>query len=210
MRVILLGIELINLTTAKLLAEKGYEVTIVEERTKQEVTEHFLSVFFEDQIFIKKMDKQLRELGVTLRYACKAIKFMTEEKRIRALCIINEQYETETLMADRFVAALDYKTRSVLNLLNIKSTAQFIEFSHMQHSDTLIGKSSYENLLLNVGQVLMGITAINQSAKILSDTLYNPSLSQQQNIFSKEFSLKLISNIKKSVQRFLTSYLLTN
>ncbi|MES2205677.1 MAG: hypothetical protein V4525_02640 [Pseudomonadota bacterium] len=212
MRVILLGLELINLSTAYHLAEIGYEVTLIEERTEAEIKRDGLSVYIENHSFIHEMDNKLRELGVHFRYGCKARKFVTEGKVVRSLSIINEYNYEETLVADRFVAALDYKTRPALKSLNISSPSQFKPFNNEHYHNSLIGKSNYSNLFLNVGQVMIGRTAVSQSGKQLADFIYNPSFAEfyDQPSFIKEGFLKIFSGLSNTIQKFFKVALITN
>ena len=204
MRVILLGVELINLSTANHLAKKGYEVTIIEARTEHEIKEKCLSVDIDDHSVINKMEHALKQLGVHFRYGCSASKFIVEGKRVRGVSISNEDNEHETLFADRFVAAFDYKTRPVLSTLNIHSASNFKLFTECEYNNPLIGRSHYTNLFLNIGQVIMGSATIAQSAETLAEAIYNPVTLATEKAFFENTS-HFFSDFSKNMNHFFST-----
>ncbi|MES2206260.1 MAG: NAD-binding protein [Pseudomonadota bacterium] len=210
MRVILLGVELINLSTANHLAEKGYEVTIIEARTEHEIKEKCLSVDIDDHVFINQMENKLKQLGVNFRYGCNARKFITEGKRVRGVSIRNECYESETLFAERFVAAFDYKTRFILSTLKIHSPSNFKMFTECEYKNPLIGQSHYNNLFLNVGQVIMGSTTIAQSAKTLAEAIHKPITLAAEKEFCEDTSSQFFSDLSKNMNQFFSSCFAVN
>ncbi|MES2207656.1 MAG: hypothetical protein V4525_12805 [Pseudomonadota bacterium] len=207
MRVIMLGSELINLSTANYLAEAGYEITVIENLSEKNSKKNLLQFPVENHLFLNTIENNLAHAGVNFRYECKVVKFITEGKIIRAISIINEYNEPEILFADRFIAAVDYRNHSILKTLGIYSPSQFKPFNNEPFRNPLIGRSYYTNLYLSVGQSIIGMNAVSQSGKFLADFIYNPSeikFPPQESFLERTLSniIPFYSSLSASIQRF--------
>ncbi len=186
MRVIMLGSELINLSTACYLAEIGYDITILDNLSEKSSKKNLLQFPMENHLFLNEIENKLTKLGVHFRYECHVKKFITEGKIVRAVSMINEYNEPEILFADRFVAAVDQRHYNILKTIGIYSPFQFKAFNNESFRNPLIGRSHYSNLYLSIGQSIIGTRAVSQSGKFLANFIYNPSgkiTSQPENFF---------------------------
>lgn len=176
MRVIVLGSELISLSTAYHLSAIGYEVTVIEARTQSDVKQNSLVEPTEVQLFKQQLEDKMCRSGVHVRYACTVQKCITQGNRIRGVAIRNEHQESEILVADKFIVALDAQFNSVLSSLGIYSSANFKRFNY-GYAHPLMGRSCYSNLYLNVGYNSgVSLKSASQAAKLLADLIYNPSV----------------------------------
>jgi len=178
MRAIVIGSELISLSTAYHLSQIGYEVTLIEAQTKIDAAQSKNTL--DVQLFRQELESKVRESGVNIRYACKAERVMTQGNRVRGVVIKNENNETETLMADRFVAGLDNKGNALLKTIGVMSPAHLKPFNSEHSHNPLIGKSRYTNLFLNIGYSSVSPTVVSQTAQMLANFIYNPSLDTEE------------------------------
>jgi hypothetical protein len=140
-----------------------------------DVDANFQNEHDDSDLFSQAFRKRAGQIGVLFRDDCKLKNFITQNKRIRGVAVVNRYNHEEIMIADKFVLAMDVEFFFALKKFGLELSKSFREINSFMHHKVIMGQTCYANLYLNLTRYCDEKGVIAKSGQILAEYIYNPS-----------------------------------